>query len=101
MKILDFIAAPFVWLIEQINWLKAFFNDEKNGKPSIGSLLRFWITVSWIGAFVKTVVATKSIPDITGNWMMVIIAMVYVSVLKAIIRIMEKRYGLEDKKDAK
>jgi len=68
------------WIKKQIEWLKSFLSEE-SGKASIKRLIMFWISVAFIGAYVKIAVASEQITDIPSNWMFLLAGILGLGIL--------------------
>jgi len=51
-----------------INYIKGFF-EEEGGKPSMKRLILASLTISFVISYVKSAVATFTVPDIPSGWL--------------------------------
>lgn len=63
------------WILDQIEWLKNFLNDEQ-GNSSSKRLMGFLVVLAFLFSYIKTTLFTNRMEDIPINWAFMIAAII-------------------------
>jgi len=90
------------WLQKQLEWLKAFFDDDANTEtvdgrnPSHKNLIGLSVVAVFCIAFLKKVVSAVDVPDIPAGWQIVILGILGIRAVQgAIEKVADKKYSAE------
>jgi len=81
MSIITGIKAFILWIRDQIEWLKSFFQQKESRKPSISSVMKLIIVWYWAQSYIKATSNMKNdgIPPISWEWIVFLSLVVGIS----------------------
>ena len=89
MGIISGTKSFIIWIKDQIEWVKAFFQSRDSKKPNISSVLKLIIILAWAQSFLKATAMMKSdgIPSISWEWILFLSAVVGLSQITDIFKL--------------
>jgi hypothetical protein len=96
MSIKEGTKSFIVWIKEQINWFKSFFQDKETGKANISSILKLIVILAWAQSYIKATNLMKSdgIPPITWEWIIFLSAIIGLTQIADLVKkFLEKKQG--------
>jgi hypothetical protein len=78
MSIKENVKSFILWIKDQIDWVKGFFQQKESNKPSMSSVLKLIIIYAWAQSYIKATTLMKSdgIPPISWEWIVFLSAVV-------------------------
>lgn len=77
------------WINTQIEWIKSFFSEyeNQNSKASSRRLYSTAVIGCYLFSHIKTSLSTKTIPDISLNWIIIISLILGFNIVDSIFKI--------------
>jgi len=60
------------WVAEQIEWLKSFFQENKEGKASSRRIIELAVAWSFIFSYVRVAILSQAMPPIDIGWVVML-----------------------------
>lgn len=87
MSVKNGSIAFIMWVKDQIEWFKRFF-QQASGKPSISSVMKLIVIVVWAHSYIKATYMMRNdgIPEISVEWIIFLSAIIGLSQVANVIR---------------